>query len=629
MANSVRIGAQVTGVKKASSDLDNLRDKFAKLQSQGAKGFAIGAGAAITAGALNMAGDAAAKAVQFIGDAVSAASDLQESTSKATVVFGDAIGTVEKFAETSATAFGISKRAAMEAAGTFGNLFLSTGLAKDAAAEMSVKVVSLAADLASFNNVPIEDALLAIRSGLVGEAEPMRKFGVLLNEATVKAKGLEMGLADAKGVMTDAAKVQARYAIILGQTGTAQGDFERTSDGLANSNKALQATIADVTAEIGEKLLPMMKELSVFARDNLVPALEATGKALDFLRLVTNPSGAAAQFMADRTREEAAALLSARDATIATIKALREHMLAEEGVSRAMHSVMGTSEDAKGAMDRLTGGVAKSVAATETAKGAMEGFAGGLAKAAESTKTSVEVISSSLDDMADAFDETWSELSGAADQAAEDIFGPLERRAELAANKLAQGAALGVIADPTSSKADIAGARTELLGLQRDFFTLTAEMAGRGELTAKELGKLTAALKAELKTATEEESLSIRALLTLLDQLRAKSKGLFVINTSGNFGARAEGGPVTANAPVIVGERGPELFVPGANGAIVPNAGRGGRTWDGGSDASARWLPIIAAQLSRLTAQEPYAARPMTARGDLARQAAMMPGGRL
>lgn len=42
------------------------------------------------------------------------------------------------------------------------------------------------------------------------------------------------------------------------------------------------------------------------------------------------------------------------------------------------------------------------------------------------------------------------------------------------------------------------------------------------------------------------------------------------------LGFRAEGGPVTAGRPYIVGERGPELFTPAASGFITPNAGGGG-----------------------------------------------------
>jgi len=41
-------------------------------------------------------------------------------------------------------------------------------------------------------------------------------------------------------------------------------------------------------------------------------------------------------------------------------------------------------------------------------------------------------------------------------------------------------------------------------------------------------------------------------------------------------GARADGGPVTGGVPYLVGERGPEMFVPRGSGAIVPNHAMGG-----------------------------------------------------
>lgn len=51
---------------------------------------------------------------------------------------------------------------------------------------------------------------------------------------------------------------------------------------------------------------------------------------------------------------------------------------------------------------------------------------------------------------------------------------------------------------------------------------------------------------------------------------------------SGLFSGRAIGGPVQANEPYVVGERGPELFVPATAGNIVPNnnmsSGTGGST---------------------------------------------------
>ena len=47
----------------------------------------------------------------------------------------------------------------------------------------------------------------------------------------------------------------------------------------------------------------------------------------------------------------------------------------------------------------------------------------------------------------------------------------------------------------------------------------------------------------------------------------------------GFFPGFANGGPVMGGQPIIVGERGPELFVPGSNGNVVPNNAMGGNTY--------------------------------------------------
>lgn len=49
-----------------------------------------------------------------------------------------------------------------------------------------------------------------------------------------------------------------------------------------------------------------------------------------------------------------------------------------------------------------------------------------------------------------------------------------------------------------------------------------------------------------------------------------------IFSGAGPYQFRANGGPVSAGSPYIVGERGPELFVPGRSGSIVPNDKMGG-----------------------------------------------------
>jgi len=249
--------------KKAGQEIEDelgpAVDKVnTKISSGMSKAFAL-AGAAV-------AGVGVAK---FFKDSVSAATDLNEQVSKVGVVFGDSADKVLAFGKNAATSIGASNREAVQAAGTFGNLLKSTGIASDKAADMSVNMVQLAGDLASFNNVPVGEALDAIRSGLVGETEPLKRFAVNLNESTLKAEAMKLGLSDGKGVLDANAKAQAAYSIILGQTTDAQGDYARTADSLANRQRTLSALFEETKATVGQALLPVMKEFVQIATDSL------------------------------------------------------------------------------------------------------------------------------------------------------------------------------------------------------------------------------------------------------------------------------------------------------------------------------------------------------------------------
>lgn len=224
---------------------------------------AVGAGAAI---------------LKFGADAVSAASDLNESMNKVTVVFEDQADEIKAWAKTSAESMGISEQAALESAGTFGNLFDAMGLAEKAGAEMSMTLVEMASDLASFNNQDPTDVLEALQSGLTGQIRPLRQFGIEISEAALKQEALSQGITKSVEEMTMAEKVQLRYALILKQTGNAQGDFARTSDELANSQRILRAEWEDLQADLGQLLLPTMVQF-VDALGDLVRVLSfvATG----------------------------------------------------------------------------------------------------------------------------------------------------------------------------------------------------------------------------------------------------------------------------------------------------------------------------------------------------------------
>lgn len=204
------------------------------------------------------------------GAAIKFASDLEESMSKADVVFGRSASSIKAWSRDAAVALGSSRGDAVESAATFGNLFVSMGLTGEKAAEMSKKLVLLGADLASLNNANVGETITALRAGLVGETEPMRRFGVNIDAAAVSAEALRLGLVrSTKEGLDPAMKAQAAYSLILKQTKTAQGNYALTADGFANSLRTAQAELKDTAAALGKELLPAAKDALKTGRDFL------------------------------------------------------------------------------------------------------------------------------------------------------------------------------------------------------------------------------------------------------------------------------------------------------------------------------------------------------------------------
>ena len=236
------------GIERAQKEFANLEGAGAKAGFLVKKAFlpATAALGALTAAAI---------------PAINAASDLNEVMSKTAVIFDDASKEVIAFSETTAKSMGISQTAALNAASTFGVFGKSAGLTGQSLATFSTDFTKLAADLASFNNTTPEQAIQAIGAALRGESEPIRAYGVLLSDAVLKQEALNLGIYDGTGALTAQQKVLAAQAAIYKQTTDAQGDFARTSDGLANQQRILAASIDNLQASIGKALLPVVQAI--------------------------------------------------------------------------------------------------------------------------------------------------------------------------------------------------------------------------------------------------------------------------------------------------------------------------------------------------------------------------------
>ncbi|MGL5908443.1 MAG: hypothetical protein ACRCZP_00485, partial [Phycicoccus sp.] len=341
-----------TGVRDASTKAEAAAKDGG---SRTGRGFAGGFAGALTGGAL-AAGTAAIG--QFVSGSVAAFAELEDTTAANKVLFGEAATAVEDFATRASASSGLSQTAAQQAAGTFGTFGKAAGLTGPALSGFSTQLAGLSGDLASFKGTSTEQAIEAVGAALRGEAEPIRAYGVLLDEATIAAEANALGLtknavdttklasakagllraqekqneveknskatageqaqaraavaaAEAKvqkaaqgttSKLTAQQKVMATQSAILKQTKDAQGDFARTSDSTANTQKRLAAELENSQAALGQRLAPAVTAI----KQAFIGLLTGGSGIIDFFKQNADIIGPLAGFIGVATAALAA-----------------------------------------------------------------------------------------------------------------------------------------------------------------------------------------------------------------------------------------------------------------------------------------------------------------------------------
>ena len=180
------------------------------------------------------------KALLDIGkDAIAAASDLQEVQNVVDATFGSNANKIDTWAKNAGTQFGLTETQAKKFSSTMGAMLKSSGVAGDKIVDVSTDLAGLAADMASFYNLDFDTAFQKIRSGISGETEPLKQLGINMSVANLEAYALTQGITKAFDKMSQSEQTALRYQYIMQATADAQGDFARTSDSFANSQRRM------------------------------------------------------------------------------------------------------------------------------------------------------------------------------------------------------------------------------------------------------------------------------------------------------------------------------------------------------------------------------------------------------
>lgn len=554
--------------------------------------------------AMPFAAAAAGVAVVKLAQAtIKAASDQGEALNKARVVFGQASQSVIAFSDDSASSFGISKAAALEAAAGFGAMVQSAGLTEKASAELSTELVGLAGDLASFNNQDPTEMLEKLRSGLAGEAEPLRRFGIFISEARVKAEAYAMGIATVGEELTDAQKIQARYNIILEDSAKAQGDFGRTlGESLPNQIRVLKAEFTDLAADIGQKLLPVLVDATSVLRSlidliqNPAPwdqariAQERFGQAFATWTETAKTEAPEALHMvaqgAGGVSEEMQVMAQATEAGITDWEGLLE-IFARGDVAMGDLVEAYKAQEAESENLALSIGILYGFTVDQT--GATEDLAGASEDAADASREQRQAML--------ALSDSFLGILDSADQAAE---------AQRELNRLErQGKE-----DTKAYEQAVLDALEAQIGLEGAVVSYGIELAESGETTKDVRGKIKdLAAQFGLQDGVVQDLVQrvlsyIRALDDIPDQVTTNINAFWNPSNPGRPPELQSGGIVTRPTLAIVGEGGPEAVIPlnraRGIGATVVNVTVNG--WVGNDQQIAARIRDELVRLQRLNA---------------------------
>jgi hypothetical protein len=215
---------------------------------------------------LNKASVAAGASLAAIGVGakvcVDAAADLQQSVGGVETVFGSSAGKMKQWSDNAAQAVGLSKNEYNEFATLVGSQLQNFGMSVDESADKTNELITLGADLSSMFGGTTADAVDALSAALKGEMDPIEKYGISLNDATLKAQAASMGLGDLYKSGDRNAKMQATLAAITAQSGKATGNFARESDTLQGQQQRMAAAFENTKATLGEALLPILTQVA-------------------------------------------------------------------------------------------------------------------------------------------------------------------------------------------------------------------------------------------------------------------------------------------------------------------------------------------------------------------------------
>jgi hypothetical protein len=468
-------------------------------------------------------------------------------------------------------------------------------------ADLSTALTAFTADFASFNNLTIDEAFTKIQSGLAGETEAVRRYGIDVSAASVQTEAYAMGIAEVGDKLTETQKIQARTSIILKDGADAMGDVARTSESYANTQRDLAENVEDLSAKIGQFLTPAVAEsvdslaMLVGVLGKVIPAADATESSTsglgDALKGATNPLGFLIgqyqNLQGDLSRVKGLFGESAEEAEASaaslyeTADAALRSSLENEALADSADLVADAAKAEKEAIDDLASaieGLGSKFSDADSAQDALSGAIISARKPFEELAEAKAELAAATDDEARANAEARVAAAEAAITLKGNSEAALDNRdalRDMAEKTLQSAAALATLdGDTKRAAAETRRGRDAFIDMAIQL-NLTE---GEAEKYARQLGlvprKVRSSVALDGVESAKADAKAVRdAVLDIpaYREIEIVTKANKILEESE---ARASGGPVSSGRTYMVGESGPELLTMNGSNGFITSAGK-------------------------------------------------------
>lgn len=160
-----------------------------------------------------------------------------------------------------ASAYGLTENQMRAGATELSSYFKAIGMSDEATADLVNSNIELVANMSAFANVPFDEALADIKSGLMGNYEALDKYAISIGAANLEESEYVKTLGKKWSELSEQEKIYAILAMAQQQSADYSGLARQEAESFTTQANLLKTQLQETAGAIGMQLLPVLQPL--------------------------------------------------------------------------------------------------------------------------------------------------------------------------------------------------------------------------------------------------------------------------------------------------------------------------------------------------------------------------------